>query len=68
VLMLLLCVFASASWVLWLALSSGLVGFRHPPVVDQEVRLTSGRLWACALCALGLVLCVMPIPVTAVGG
>jgi membrane-associated protease RseP (regulator of RpoE activity) len=65
--MLLLCVFASASWVLWLGLSAGVVGFRHPPVVEEAVRLTPGRRWACALCALGLVLCVIPIPITAIG-
>jgi len=62
--MVLLCLFASVSWLLWLGLSAGVVGFRHPEVAAPEQRLTPLRLWICVACLVSLVLCAMPIPLT----
>lgn len=62
VVLVLLTVFASASWGVWLLVTSKLVGFGHPPVIEPEVPLSRGRKWVCALCFLALIGCAMPIP------
>jgi membrane-associated protease RseP (regulator of RpoE activity) len=67
-LMLGLCIFASASWIVWLLLTAGLVGFRHPEVSEPQGKLTRGRRWVCALCGLGFLLCMMPIPLRVING
>jgi len=64
--MVLLCLFASISWLLWIGLSAGVVGFKHPEVEDPSVRLTPLRRWICFACGASLVLCAMPIPLTLV--
>ncbi len=57
-----LCLFVSWFWLPWLILTSTVVGFGHPPVMDGEAPLTRGRLWICGICAVALVLCLMPTP------
>ncbi|ADO68988.1 Peptidase, M50 (S2P protease) family [Stigmatella aurantiaca DW4/3-1] len=60
--LLLLTVFASASWGVWLLVTVKLVGFGHPEVIEPGVPLSRGRKWLCLLCFLALVGCAMPIP------
>ncbi len=57
-----LTVFATASWGIWLVVTSKLVGFGHPEVIEPQVPLSPGRKWVCALCLLALIGCAMPIP------
>ncbi len=59
-----LCLFYSAGWLLWLLVTSKLIGFRHPPVLEPQPPLTAGRKWICATCLIGLIVCVMPAPIT----
>ncbi len=61
-----LCVFYSAGWLVWLVVTSKVIGFRHPPVTTPEQPLAASRRWICALCLLALILCVMPVPLTQV--
>jgi hypothetical protein len=56
-------VFVSMSWVVWLLVTTFLVRFSHPPVVDPSEPLSPGRRWVCYGCAVALVLCVIPVPV-----
>jgi membrane-associated protease RseP (regulator of RpoE activity) len=58
----LLTLFASASWGVWLLVTSKLVGFGHPEVVEPELPLSPGRKWICALCFVALIGCAMPVP------
>ncbi len=60
--LLFLSLFVTASWFMWLIVTSKLVGFGHPDVLDPEVPLSRGRKWVCALCFVALVLCAMPVP------
>jgi membrane-associated protease RseP (regulator of RpoE activity) len=62
-----LCIFASAGWLLWLGVTAGVIGFRHPEVVRPEEPLSRARRWVCFACAVGLALCVIPVPLTVVG-
>lgn len=62
-----LCVFETAGWILWLVISAKLIGFGHPPVSEEAVALTRGRKLVCWTCALVLVLCVTPLPVSVSG-
>lgn len=64
----LLAVFASASWCLWLVVTAKLLGFGHPEVVDGARPLTTGRKWVCLAVFAAFVLCLMPIPVSVLGG
>ncbi len=57
-----LTLFATASWGLWLVVTSKVVGFGHPEVIEPEAPLSRGRKWVCALCFLALIACAMPIP------
>lgn len=66
--MLALCIFASVGWLLWLVLTTQLIGFKHPEVLHPDEPLTRSRKWICAACAVGLILCVMPIPLRVLGG
>jgi membrane-associated protease RseP (regulator of RpoE activity) len=61
-----LTLFFSAGWVVWLLLSTKLIGFGHPEVVHPEEPLTRGRQAVCLISLLALVLCIVPIPVQAV--
>ncbi|HYH98826.1 site-2 protease family protein [Hyalangium sp.] len=58
----LLTLFATASWGVWLLVTSKLVGFGHPEVLEPEVPLSRGRKWICALCLVALIGCAMPVP------
>ncbi|HEY8208494.1 MAG TPA: site-2 protease family protein [Myxococcaceae bacterium] len=61
-----LAVFFSASWVLWFIIATRVVGYRHPPVVDETQPLSRRRRWVCALSFVALAICVMPAPLTTV--
>jgi len=61
-----LCVFYSAGWLLWLIVTSKFIGFRHPPLIDEQAPLSAGRKLTCAICFIGLIVCVMPVPLSAV--
>lgn len=63
-----LCVFETAGWLVWLAISVKLIGFSHPPVVRGEVEVTPGRRLLCYACAVVFVLCVTPLPISVVSG
>jgi membrane-associated protease RseP (regulator of RpoE activity) len=60
--LLLLILFVSWSWIVWLVVASKLVGFGHPEVLEPEVPLSRGRKWICFLCFAALIGCAMPIP------
>ncbi|MCP3139600.1 site-2 protease family protein [Pyxidicoccus xibeiensis] len=60
--LLFLTVFVTASWGLWLLVTSKLVGFGHPEVVEPQEPLSPSRKLICALCLLALIGCAMPIP------
>jgi membrane-associated protease RseP (regulator of RpoE activity) len=60
--LLFLTVFVTASWGLWLLVTSKLVGFGHPEVVEPLEPLSPGRKVICALCLVALIGCAMPIP------
>jgi membrane-associated protease RseP (regulator of RpoE activity) len=61
-----LCVFYSAGWLLWLIVTGKFIGFRHPPVVDAQQPLSTGRKLTCAACLVGLLVCLMPVPLSVV--
>jgi membrane-associated protease RseP (regulator of RpoE activity) len=60
----LLCLFVTASWVIWLFVTSKFIGFRHPEVSFPEEPLSNNRKWICWLCLLALLICAMPLPVS----
>ena len=64
--MLALVVFFSVSWVVWLVLTTKIVGFRHPEVILPEEPLSSGRKVVCAVCFVLFVLTLMPTIIPAV--
>lgn len=64
--MLVLCIFYSAGWLLWLIVTAKFIGFRHPPVIDEQAPLSPVRKLTCALCFIALLACVMPVPLSAV--
>jgi len=53
----------NASWLVWLLVTSLVVGFRHPEVERPEEPLDGLRLWLCLGCLLVFVLCLTPSPV-----
>jgi membrane-associated protease RseP (regulator of RpoE activity) len=61
-LLLFLTLFVTASWGLWLLVTSKLVGFGHPEVVEPLEPLSRSRKLICALCLLALIGCAMPVP------
>ncbi|MCP3105281.1 site-2 protease family protein [Myxococcus sp. K15C18031901] len=61
-LLLFLTLFVTASWGLWLLVTSKVVGFGHPEVVAPLEPLSPTRKWICALCMLALIGCAMPVP------
>jgi membrane-associated protease RseP (regulator of RpoE activity) len=58
----LLVLFVSMFWLVWLLVTSKLMGFGHPEVLEPEMPLSPGRKWICALCFVALIGCAMPIP------
>ena len=63
VLMGLLALFYSASWLVWLGVTTWVVGFKHPPVVEEAAPLSFGRKLVCVVCLVFFVLCLIPAPV-----
>ncbi len=61
-----LVVFCSIGWVVWLAVTVLLVRFQHPDVLHVDEPLTFGRKVVCAISAVALILCVMPVPISQV--
>lgn len=62
-LMLGLCVFYSAGWLLWLIVTAKFIGFKHPEPVDPLASLSPARKAICAASLVAFVLCVMPVPI-----
>jgi membrane-associated protease RseP (regulator of RpoE activity) len=62
-LLLVLALLCSVSWLIWFAMLVRVVGFGHPPPVDDQTPLSRGRLAASVLVWVLTVLCFMPIPV-----
>ncbi|AGC48603.1 M50 family peptidase [Myxococcus stipitatus DSM 14675] len=61
-LLLFLTLFVTASWGLWLLVTSKVVGFGHPEVMEPGAPLSPSRKLICALCLLALIGCAMPVP------
>jgi membrane-associated protease RseP (regulator of RpoE activity) len=61
--LLLLAIFASASWLVWLVVVALFVGVRHPEVSRSDEPLSPGRVWVCAATLAVGVLCFLPAPV-----
>ena len=61
-----LAMFYSVGWVVWLLLTTRVVGFRHPQVSAPEEPLSTGRKLICALCFVCFVLTLMPVPMSTV--
>lgn len=61
-----LCLFWSAGWLVWLLLSTRLIGFKHPEVLEPIEPPTRGRRIVAALCLLALVCCIIPVPISQV--
>lgn len=59
----LMVIFCSWTWVVWLAVTTKLVGFRHPPVMLPDEPLSAGRKAVCAICFVLSILTLMPTPV-----
>lgn len=64
--LLLMCLFISAGWLVWLVVTAKVIGFKHPEVVDRQEPLTPLRRWICIACFVALVLCIMPVPISQV--
>ncbi|HUB06920.1 MAG TPA: site-2 protease family protein [Myxococcales bacterium] len=54
--------FSSISWFVWWLVSTRLVGYDHPEVVDAGTRLSTLRLVVCAASLLLFVLTFVPVP------
>ena len=54
--------FAWPGWWLW-SLVLLVLGWRHPPVLDESLPLDRGRRFLAAVCGLLLLLCFLPVPV-----
>lgn len=50
-------------WVLWVILILILIGFRHPPTVDDHLSLDSRRRTIGWLCVVIFILCFPPLPI-----
>jgi len=62
-LLLILALLFSASWLVFFFLATRLVGFEHPPVVDEAQPLSTGRKVVCVVTAIFAVLTFMPLPI-----
>jgi hypothetical protein len=60
--LLVLALFFSYSWLMWFFLITRIVGFEHPPVVDETVPLSRGRKITCVVCFAFTALVFMPVP------
>jgi membrane-associated protease RseP (regulator of RpoE activity) len=57
-----LTVFFSAGWLVWLVVTTKLIGFGHPEVVNPEEPLSLGRRLICLIALVALILCMVPVP------
>ena len=57
-----LTVFFSVGWLVWLVVTTKLIGFGHPEVVNPEEPLSPGRRLICLIALIALILCLVPIP------
>jgi membrane-associated protease RseP (regulator of RpoE activity) len=58
--------FVSSSWILWTALTVVMIavmGPHHPPTLDDDRSLDSGRLLLAAVALVMLILCFTPAPI-----
>jgi membrane-associated protease RseP (regulator of RpoE activity) len=60
-----LALFYSAGWAVWLLLTTQVVGFKHPQVLQPAEPLSAGRKLICAVCFVCFALTLMPVPMTA---
>ncbi|MBL8957336.1 MAG: site-2 protease family protein [Myxococcaceae bacterium] len=60
-----LVLFFSATWLIWLVITTRVVGFRHPEVAAPHVPLSFSRKVVCATCFVFFVLTLMPVPIAA---
>lgn len=60
--LLILALLFSASWLVWFFLVTKVVGFGHPPPVDDEAPLSRGRRRFAIVTWVFTVLCFMPVP------
>ncbi len=65
-LMAFLALFYSVGWVLWLVITTRVVGFRHPEVAVPDLPLSPSRKVVCAVCFVFFALTLMPVPMAAV--
>lgn len=56
----------SFGWIPWMLLTSLVIGYRHPEVIDPVAPLSRGRKVVCAICFVFFALTLMPVPITAV--
>jgi membrane-associated protease RseP (regulator of RpoE activity) len=61
-----LCLFYTTGWLLWLVLTTTVIGFKHPPVVQPQEPLSPLRKVVCLLCLVAFIICVMPVPLSQV--
>ena len=50
-------------WVVWIVLIFLLIGFRHPPTMEDNVRLDPARQYIGWICMAIFVLCFSPLPI-----
>jgi membrane-associated protease RseP (regulator of RpoE activity) len=55
----------SFGWIPWMLLTSLVIGYRHPEVIDPAAPLSRGRKVVCAVCFVLFALTLMPVPITA---
>ena len=60
-----LAMFMSTGWIVWLFLTTRLVGFKHPEVLLPEEPLSRGRKLVCVVCFVFFALTLMPVPISA---
>jgi hypothetical protein len=58
----LLAVFSSFSWIVWWFFTRSFIGFGHPPVRDQTLRLGGLRMAIAVISLLLLILTFVPVP------
>lgn len=53
----------SLIWVLWIILILVLIGFKHPPTLNDYMALTPARMYLGWLCMIIFVFCFIPMPI-----
>jgi membrane-associated protease RseP (regulator of RpoE activity) len=62
-LLLVLALLCSVTWLIWFAMLVRVIGFGHPPPVDDDTPLSRGRVVASVVVWVLTVLCFMPVPI-----